>query len=688
MLSLALIVWSAVAVAQDDDPYLWLEDVTGDQAMAWVEERNAATLETLDRGGYEKLRSRLLSILESDDRIPWVGEIGGQYYNFWQDDEHARGVWRRTSLDEYRKAEPAWETVLDLDALEKAEGTPWVWHGSTCLPPEYRRCLVALSNGGTDADVKREFDLVDKAFVNGGFLVPEAKSDVAWIDADTLLVMTDLGPDTVTTSGYPRQVRVWKRGTPLAEAKVVFEGAATDVSVGAWKDFTPGYEREFVYVGPTFFTMKMWERKGEELLRIDVPEDSHAWAYRDWLYVQTRTDWEVGGQTYPGGSLLVAPYEAYMAGERTVTPLFTPSAKVALAGVANTPSAVVIKTLDDVRGRVSIARFAGGRWATEPMAGLPESATISVTPVDPDDSDDVWITVTDFLTPTTLALGSVAPGASAPQQLKALPAFFDTAGLEITQHFATSDDGTKIPYFQVSKAGLKPNGKNPTILYGYGGFKASMTPFYSAAVGAAWLEKGGVYVLANIRGGGEYGPAWHEAARKQNRNKAYQDFASVAKDLVARKVTKPEHLGAMGGSNGGLLVGNMIVQYPELFGAVVCQVPLLDMKRYSQLLAGASWMDEYGDPADPEQWKFIQTFSPYHLESADRPAPATLFVTSTRDDRVHPGHARKMAAKMLANGKDVYYWEDTEGGHGAAVTPEQTATMWALTYSFLWRSLK
>lgn len=685
LLGLAL---NGAAAAEGDDPYVWLEDVTSEKSMAWVAERNAESTAAIRGKTYQPLHDRLLSILDSNDRIPFVAKIGDFYYNFWQDAAHERGIWRRTTLEEYKKAAPTWETVIDLDALDAAEGKKWVWHGASCLPPAYKRCLVALSPGGSDADEQREFDLVDKAFVKDGFFVPEAKSDVAWIDKDTLFVMTDLGEGTLTTSGYPRQVRVWPRGTPLADAKVVYEGVSTDVSVGAYKDFTEGFEREFVYRAPTFFTSELYLRKGTDLVKIDVPDDATAFAHREWLFVQLRSDWTVGGATWKTGSLIVAPFDKFLAGERTFEALFTPTDRTALSDVSVTRNSVIVNTLDNVKSKVFIANFADGKWVQAPMPGLPEFGAVGVSAVDADKSDDVWLTTTDFLTPTTLSLTSTANGA-ATEKLKSLPAFFDAAGLEIQQFEATSLDGTKIPYFQVSKKGLKLNGKNPTLLYGYGGFEVSLQPSYSGVSGASWLEKGGVYVLANIRGGGEFGPSWHQAALKEKRHKAYEDFAAVAKDLTTRKVTKPEHLGAMGGSNGGLLMGNMLVQYPELFGAIVCQVPLLDMKRYSHLLAGASWMDEYGDPDIEEQWKYIQTFSPYQLASKDKTYPHVLFTTSTKDDRVHPGHARKMVAKLLGQGHEgVLYWEDIEGGHAGASTSEQKATMWATSWTFLWNELK
>lgn len=678
---------AADAASVPDDPYAWLEDVDGDKALAWVREQNEASTSELGKGA-DYLQRRIRAILDSDEKIPYVAKRADFLYNFWQDKEHERGLWRRTTPEEYRKPEPAWETVLDVDALAAADGKSWVWHGASCLPPEYRRCIVSLSPGGSDADVKREFDTVDKTFVPGGFELPEAKSNVDWIDADRLFVTAAMGPGTETTSGYGRIVQEWKRGTPLSEAAVVFEGQETDVSVGGWRDHTEGFEREFVSRSITFYEYELFLREDGQLVKIDVPADAIAWAWREWLVVEPKTDWTVGDTTWKAGSLLAAPFDAYLAGERKLQALFVPTDTTALSGVSATRSTLVLDVMDNVKSRLYVARPKDGTWTQTPMAGVSEMGNIWAQAVDPDRSDEVWLGVTDFLTPPTLSLASVAEGAGPPEVLKSLPAQFDATGLVVSQHHATSADGTQIPYFQVSRAGLRANGKNPTVINGYGGFEVSMTPQYASSTGAAWLERGGVYVVANIRGGGEFGPRWHRAALKENRHKAYEDFAAVAQDLIARRVTSPKHLGAMGGSNGGLLMGNVVVRYPDLFHAVLCQVPLLDMKRYSHLLAGASWMGEYGDPDDPDQWSFIRTFSPYHLVKSDARYPRVLFTTSTRDDRVHPGHARKMFAKMHEMGHDVLYWENIEGGHGGAANNDQRATMWALSWTFLWNELK
>ena len=668
------------------DKYLWLEDVGGDKALAWVRERNAESTAALaESEAFKSLEARLLKILDSDARIPYVEKIGDYYYNFWRDAKNPRGLWRRTTLAEYRKAEPAWETVIDLDALGKAEGENWVWHGADCLKPEYRLCLVSLSRGGADADVVREFDLSKRAFVKDGFSLPEAKSSVSWVDADTLFVGTDFGPGSMTESGYPRIVKQWKRGTPLAEARVVYEGKADDVGIFGSRDHTKGYERDFVNRAITFYTNELYVRRDGKLVRIDKPDDAEASAFRDLLLLQLRSDWTIGGRTHAAGSLLAADFDAYLEGGRKFDVLFEPTERSTLVGFTPTLDHVILNVLDNVRNRLYVLTRVDGQWQREPLPGMPEFGTVSVESVDDEENDDYFLTITDYVTPTSLLLGTIGKGA--PEKLKQLPAFFNADGLVVTQHEATSKDGTRIPYFQVSRKEIVLDGSNPTLLYGYGGFEVSMVPNYSASVGSAWLEKGGVFVVANLRGGGEFGPKWHQAAIKANRNKAYEDFAAVARDLIARKVTSPKHLGVQGGSNGGLLTGNMLVQYPELFGAVVSQVPLLDMRRYHQLLAGASWMGEYGDPDLPEEWAFIQTFSPYHLAKVAADYPPVLFTTSTRDDRVHPGHARKMTALLMDQSHDVLYYENIEGGHGGAANNAQQAYMSALAYTFLWQHL-
>ena len=670
----------------NNDPHLWLEDVEGDKALDWVRARNAVSEKQLaEDPGFEKVRQNLLDILDSDARIPYVSKQGEYYYNFWRDKQNPQGVWRRTTLAEYRKDEPTWEVLLDIDALGKAEGVNWVWGGADCLRPDYDRCLIDLSRGGADATVTREFDVSDKAFVEGGFSRPEAKGNVGWIDIDTVYVSTDFGDGSMTDSGYPRVVKEWKRGTPMSEAKVVYEGEKTDISIGAFHDDTPGWERDFVYRGLTFYTNELYLRKADgELAKLDLPDGSQKGVFREWLSVELRQPWEVAGTTHPAGSLLAINFDDFMKGSRDFEVVFAPTENSSLASSGATKDYFFINVLEDVKNRIYVLTPGKDGWKREPLVGAPEFGTVSIGAVDADESNEYFMTVADYLTPTSLLMGEIG---KKPELLKQLPAYFDAAPYRIEQHFATSKDGTKVPYFMVSRKDITLDGDNPTLLYGYGGFEVSLTPNYSAGVGKNWLAKGGVYVVANIRGGGEYGPRWHQAALRENRNKAYEDFAAVAEDLIARKVTKPARLGIQGGSNGGLLTGNMMVMYPELFGAVVSQVPLLDMYRYDKLLAGASWVAEYGDPDVPSDWEFLRRYSPYQNVKKDVDYPPVLFTTSTRDDRVHPGHARKMMARMMEQGHDVTYYENIEGGHGGAANNAQAAYMGALAYTFLKQQL-
>ncbi len=674
-------------VDPDADPYVWLEDVTADRSLEWVRAQNATSeAELTAKPGFAPLKTRIASILDSNAKIPYVGKMGKHFYNYWKDAQNTRGVWRRTSWTEYQKAEPKWETVLDVDALGKAEGESWVWGGASCLAPAYERCLVSLSRGGADAEVVREFDTKTKAFVAGGFTLAEAKSNVAWIDQDTLWVGTDTGPGSLTTSGYPNEVRRWKRGTPITSAEKVFAGEVTDVASSAGHDHTKGFERDWIYRTPTFFTNQLFLVKGAELVKIDKPDDAEVNTWREWMFVTLRSDWTTGGKTWKTGSLLAIKLDSFLAGDRAFEALFEPTATRSLDSFVVTRNHMVLRVLDNVRSRIEVLTPKKGTWERSSLVGLPELGTVTVSAVDPDASDVLFVTTADYVTPTTLAWTRIGSKA-APTPLKQLPAYFDATGLVITQHAATSKDGTRVPYFQVSKGTIPLDGTNPTLLYGYGGFEVSLVPGYGGNVGAGWLEPGGVYVVANIRGGGEFGPAWHQAALKASREKAYDDFAAVAEDLLARKITSPDHLGIQGGSNGGLLMGNMLVRRPDLFEAVVCQVPLLDMKRYNKLLAGASWMGEYGNPDIPEEWAYLQNYSPYRNVRADVDYPRVLFTTSTRDDRVHPGHARKMAARMLEQGHDLLYYENIEGGHGGAADSKQAAHMSALAYTFLWNEL-
>jgi prolyl oligopeptidase len=675
-----------------NDPFLWLEDIHGERALAWVRQANAVTTrQFVDRPGFARTRDRILEVLDSDARIPDVQRMGDYLYNFWRDQTHPRGIWRRTTLAEYRKAAPQWEVLLDIDALNQAEGQRWVFKGVQCLKPDYQRCLLSLSPDGGDAVAVREFDIATKAFVKDGFVLPVAKTQVGWIDRDRVYVGTDFGPGSMTASSYPRIAKEWTRGTPLTAARTVHAGKPTDLAVTAYHDRTPGFERDFVVVATDFFHSELYQRVGDRLERVNVPADASADAHREWLLVQTRSPWTVAGTTYPAGALLATQFTDFMAGKAHFTVLFAPDAHTSLASYDWTQHHLILDVLDDVKSRLEVLtppqeQSTGGAWKREALPGAPAMSTISVVDTDPDHSDEYWLNVTGFLTPSALERGVL--GSVPAETLKQEPAFFDAAKFVVSQHFVTSKDGTRVPYFEIAPKAMQLDGTNRTLLYGYGGFEVSRLPHYSGSIGRAWLERGGVYVVANIRGGGEYGPQWHQAALKANRPRAYEDFAAVAEDLVKRGVTSARHLGAEGGSNGGLLVGNMLTTYPQLFGAVACEVPLLDMQRYSHLSAGASWMAEYGDP-DTADWNFIKTFSPYQNVKRDGHYPPVLFYTTTSDDRVGPVQARKMAARMQAQGHpDVWFYENLEGGHGAGADNRQAAHMHALAYNFLWDQLR
>ncbi|AXE25082.1 S9 family peptidase [Streptomyces globosus] len=662
-----------------EDPYVWLEDVEGATALAWVAERNAETAAVLAADPrFDALRAELREVLDDAERIPYTVRRGGHLYNFWRDAGRAKGVWRRTTLEQYRKDEPAWEILLDVDALAAAEGEEWVWAGASVLRPEYRRALVMLSRDGSDAVVVREFDLERREFVEGGFRVAEAKTRIGWIDEDTVFVGTDFGPGSLTASGYPRTVRRWRRGTPLEDAQTVFEAEAGDVSASAWHDPTPGYERSFVSRCTDFFRYEVHLVDGERLVRIDVPDDAGKYVWREWLVVTPKSPW-LGQQA---GSLLVFDFEAFLAGDRTPQVLFAPDGRTALAGHCWTRRHLVLDTLADVATRLEILTPGPGGWSRRPLAEVPPLSSAAITDTDAHASDEFFLDVSGFLQPSTLTYGHI--GADS-EVLKQAPARFDTSGLAVRQFFARSADGTAVPYFVVGPEEQDEPG--PALLYGYGGFRDQQTPGYDAVTGRAWLARGGTYAVANIRGGSEYGPDWHRAALGADRVRAFEDFAAVAADLTARGITAPSRLGITGASNGGLLMGAMLVRNPELFGAVVARVPLLDMLRYHRLLAGASWTAEYGDPDNPADRPHLEAISPYHNLAADRPYPPVLLMTSTRDDRVHPGHARKAAARLRALGHRVLFHENTGGGHSGASDNEQAAANEALAFTFLWQHL-
>jgi prolyl oligopeptidase len=661
--------------APQEDPFRWLEEVTGDEALAWVRAHNEPTLAELCDDRFDEMRTQALEVLDTDSRIPYVRRRGEYLYNFWRDAANPRGLWRRTTLESYRTEDPDWDVVIDVDALAAADDANWVWAGADVIEPAYTRALVSLSRGGSDAAVVREFDMLTREFVLGGFELPEAKTDITWADEDTVLVGTDFGPGSLTDSGYPRVIKRWRRGQPLADAETVFTGSTSDVSVGAGVDLTPGFERTTVVRATDFFNHELYELRGGELIRIDAPTDAGISIHREWLLIKPKSEWFVSDRSYPIGSLLAANYDEFLSGTINLAVVFEPDEHTSLESYVWTRDRLVLVTLHDVASRVEVVT--PGSWDREPVPGLPPNTNTVIVAAD-DLGDEIFLDSSGFDTPSRLLRGTAGGELT---EIKSAPAFFDAEDIEVSQHFVASTDGTMIPYFVVGHKSSTGPGK--TLLGGYGGFENSSTPGYAGVLGRLWLARGGTYVLANIRGGGEYGPSWHTQAMRENRHRVDEDFAAVAKDLVERGITTVDQLGAQGGSNGGLLMGIMLTKYPELFGALVCQVPLLDMKRFHLLLAGASWVAEYGDPDNPDDWQFIAEYSPYQNISAERDYPALLMTTSTRDDRVHPAHARKMTAALEAAGHQVWYYENIEGGHAGAADNAQTAFKSALSYSFL-----
>ncbi|MCV7432121.1 prolyl oligopeptidase family serine peptidase [Mycolicibacterium bacteremicum] len=655
------------------DPFLWLEDVTGDEALDWVRRHNEPTLAELRDEQFETMRTEALDVLDTDARIPYVRRRGEYLYNFWRDEANPRGLWRRTTLASYRTENPDWDVVIDVDALAAADDTNWVWAGADVIEPDHSLALISLSRGGADAAVVREFDMRTREFVVGGFELAEAKTQISWADENTVLVGTDFGEGSLTDSGYARQVKRWRRGTPLADAEQVFAGDQTDVIVAASVDRTPGHERTLISRAVDFFNDEIYELRGAELVRIDAPTDASVSVHHNWLLIELRTDWD----DYRAGSLLAADYAEFTSGTKNLTVVFEPDARTSLHQYSWTRDKLVVVTLVDVASRVQIVT--PGTWTSSDLAGVPPNTNTVIAGAD-SHGDEIFLDSSGFVTPSTLLHGT-ADGPVSP--IKQAPAFFDADSIEVSQHFATSADGTSIPYFVVGR----PGASGPTLLGGYGGFEVSRTPGYDGVLGRLWLARGGTYVLANIRGGGEYGPGWHTQAMRAGRHLVDEDFAAVASDLVQRGVTTVERLGAQGGSNGGLLMGIMLTRYPDRFGALVCSVPLLDMKRFHLLLAGASWVAEYGNPDDPADWEFISKYSPYQNISTDREYPPILITTSTRDDRVHPGHARKMTAALEEAGHPVSYYENIEGGHGGAADNSQAAFRSALIYRYLWQTL-
>ncbi|MAL56718.1 prolyl oligopeptidase family serine peptidase [Brevundimonas aurantiaca] len=681
----------AFATSEASDPYVWLEEVEGERAMEWVKAHNAHSLGVLQGDPrYETLHQQALEIVQSRDRIPAPGFThDGHIDNFWQDAQHVRGVWRRTTLDSYKTAEPQWETVLDIDALAEAESANWVYKGSTCLAPEERYCLISLSNGGKDAVTMREFDSVTRSFVEGGIYLPESKGGASWINKDTLLVARDFGPGTLTNSGYPMVVKRMRRGESLDQADVLFMGEPTDVSVSGYtlRDADGELKATLINRSIDFYSSETYRVTDDgAVVKLALPAKSDITGLVDGrLVVSLKQDWTApSGQDFKSGDLIAWPLDAWL--EDPATPavlVLRPTERQAVEGVNATRNTLVVALYDNVRGSVRVYRPGESEW-TYSTLDLPQNVSVGVGSASEVD-DKVFVSVTGYLNPSSLWLADAATGAV--DQVKSMPAKFDATGMTVEQHEARSADGTMIPYFVVHKADMPLDGSNPTLLYGYGGFESSLLPGYSATVGKLWLERGGVYVIANTRGGGEFGPRWHEAALQQNRQRAHEDFQAVALDLIARKITSQPKLGIMGGSQGGLFMGAMLTQRPDLINAAVIQVPLFDMLRFHKLLAGASWIGEYGDPEIPEQRAWIQQYSPYQNLRAGQPYPEVFIHTSTKDDRVHPGHARKAAARLEELGYPVLFYENTDGGHAAGANLQETARRLALEYTYLSRRL-
>lgn len=685
LILLALFGISRTIQAQQDK-YQWLEDIDGEKSLEFVNAQNRATLEKLSKEkDYQSIYDKSLEIYNSPEKIA-IPLIQGKYvYNFWQDKNHERGIWRRCLLADYSKSDPDWETLIDIDELSKKDHTKWVYKGASGLYPSYNRFLVELSKGGGDAVVIKEFDAGKKQFVENGFSIDEAKGGAVYLDENTVIVGTNFGEGTMTTSGYPRQIKLWKRGTLLKDARLIYEGQPTDVV--AWSGILRDGTKSYVLItrAITTFTSQKMVWIDDKIVTLDIPDDCDIrGVLKNQLVVQLKSDWTANNKTYKGGTLIGLHFTELLKGNKEIQVIIEPDQFSSISEISTTKNSLLINLLTNVTSRLFIYTYSNGVWTNQKVKA-PDFGTISLITAD-EFSDRYFFKFENFITPSTLYSADAGKNTFKPS--KSLPAYFDAGKYEVKQFKVKSKDGTLVPYFMVAAKNIKNDGKNPTLIIAYGGFEISYQPFYVSRYGHAWLDKGGVFVLANIRGGGEFGPKWHQEGLKEKRQNVFNDLYAVAEDLIARKVTSPKHLGVRGGSNGGLLVGVAFTQRPDLFNAVVCEVPLLDMQRYNKLLAGASWMGEYGNPDIPEEWEYIKKYSPYQNLKEGMNYPEVLFITSTRDDRVHPGHARKMVAKMNDMGYKTYYYENTEGGHAGSATNEQYSKENALMFSYLLMKLK
>jgi prolyl oligopeptidase len=680
-----------VNAATENDPYIWLEDVSSAKALEWVEAHNAKSTAILEADPrYKRFYGQALAIAEAKDRIPTGAFIAGQIYNFWQDSDHVRGIWRRASLESYANGKPEWETVLNLDALAASEKANWVWKGAQCARPLERRCLVNLSDGGEDAVTIREFDLKTKSFVKGGFVLPKGKQRVDWENENTLLISREWKKGDLGRTGYPYIAKRLHRGKPLSSAVEVYRGSPKDGGYGVSPYvLRDSQNRTLSLVDRPLdtFHSETYVLGPKGARRLAIPAKAQAVDLVDGrVIIQSQEAWSTGSKQFPAGALLSIDLAQLKADPAHLKPslIYEPGPREALQGAAAAKDVLLVSTLDNVRGRTLVFRPGPkGSW-TRSALELPDNSTIGISDTSRTDNRAI-LAVTSFLTPPSLWLADAASGKSS--EIMQQPAKFDASNLVAEQREAVSSDGTKIPYFLVHRRDIKLDGNNPTLLYAYGGFEVSQTPSYSPATGKLWLENGGVYAIANIRGGGEFGPAWHEAGLSTKRQIVYDDFAAVAKDLIASKVTSPRRLGIRGGSNGGLLMGVEFTQHPELWHAVIIDVPLLDMIRISKIAAGASWEGEYGSVDDPAVRAFWEKISPYQNLKSGVAYPTPFIFTTTKDDRVGPQHARKFAARMEEMGLPFYYYENTEGGHAAGANLKQAARTNALEMIYLTRKL-